>query len=154
VTGDEIGLHFYTDDEAPQPKGAPASVFSGVDQNAMIARIDAVDDDDLGSTFFADSMQDVEDAAANIFDIGIKTLTVDPRSEPTGRAFGSTAPAVASDTASSNAPASADPASRPPQQAGDFRRAFILGGPAAAAKASSDEDRESPDHGPDTRGTR
>jgi hypothetical protein len=153
VPGDEIGLHLYTDDEAPPPKGAPASVFSAVDQDAMIARIDAVDDDDLGSTFFADSMQDVEDAAANIFDIGIKTLTLDPRSEPTGRAFGSAAPSAASDTAASSTQASVDPASSPAQQAGDFRRAFILGGP-AAAKASSGEDRESPDHGPDTLGTR
>jgi hypothetical protein len=99
-------------------------------------------------------MQDVEDAAANIFDIGIKTLTLDPRSAPTGRAFGSAAPTAASGTAASGARVSGDPASSPAQQAGDFRRAFILGGPAAAAKASPDEDRESPDHVSDTHGTR
>jgi hypothetical protein len=55
VTEDEIGLHFFTaDQKSRQP--ASASVFGPVDQDEIIARIDTVEDDDLDSSFFADSM--------------------------------------------------------------------------------------------------
>jgi len=44
----------------------------------MIARLDAVEDDDLDSSFFATSARDAEDAAVRIFDVGIRTLAAEP----------------------------------------------------------------------------
>lgn len=116
---------------APTPPEQP-TVFGAPDQSDMIARIDATDDDDLGSSFFDSSIQDAENAAVRMFDIGIKTITDDPSQRPTP-AFGGTA----------TAPATSVP--RPPSASqqqvaqgadGRFddpaaRAAFILGGPAA-----------------------
>jgi hypothetical protein len=139
MTKDEIGIHFFTGDEEPL-KGNRPSVFSAVNQDEMISRIDKVDDDDLASTFFDDSMQDVEDAAANMFDIGIKTLTVDPRTERSASAFDGAPPSspeqssgvTAHDKAGSSAK-DAVPAKESLQDP-DFRRDFILGGPPAAVR--------------------
>lgn len=105
------------------------TVFGAPDQADIIARIDAVSDDDLSSSFFENSIQDVEDAAVRMFDVGVRTLTDD--NVPLA-AFGSQAgqpsPSSARPSSTSSAPQLApglearfeDPA---------VRRAFILGGP-------------------------
>ena len=49
---------------------AEASVFGSRDQDQIIAHIDTVSEDDLSSTFFGDSIQEVEDAATRMFDVG------------------------------------------------------------------------------------
>jgi thiamine pyrophosphate-dependent acetolactate synthase large subunit-like protein len=127
VTADEIGLHFFTADEkGNQP--ASASVFGPVDQEEIIARIDDVEDDDLDSPFFADSMKEVEDAATRSFDVGIRTLTDDPAG---GRAaFGSSA-GIGSHVAEpgAHAPISAEQL----KQDDRARRDFILGGPTGSS---------------------
>ncbi|MDO8308329.1 MAG: hypothetical protein Q7V58_08235 [Actinomycetota bacterium] len=73
MTGDEMGLSFFAPHSPIPPSGRP-SAFAPVDQNAVIARIDAVDDDDLDSTFFGEAIIDVENAATRSFDIGIRML--------------------------------------------------------------------------------
>ncbi len=59
MTGDDIGLSFFTQHAPHTPSGKP-SAFGPVDQEELISRIDAVDEDDLDSTFFGDSILDVE----------------------------------------------------------------------------------------------
>lgn len=121
------------DDDEPT-----SSVFGSVDQSAIIAKLDANDDDDLGSTFFADSIQDVEDAAANVFDIGIRTLTVDPREAAASGTFGTAAPPAPAVPQAHGAAS----AGRTQDSEGDrVKAAFILGGPEAAARARRDEGR-------------
>ena len=123
MTEDEIGLHFFTaDQKAKQP--ASASVFGPVDQNEIIARIEAVEDDDLDSSFFADSMKEVEDAATRSFDVGIRTLTDGPASRAPRPAFGTSADG-SSAAPGPHAPISSDQLKQDDQA----RRAFILGGP-------------------------
>lgn len=111
-------------------KDRPATVFGVQDQDQMVAKIDAVADDDLSSTFFVDSIAEVEGAATRVFDIGIRTITTDE------------APAVAGAFASAphdsgtSAPAArpTEPTTSPRLQDDEAaRRAFILGGPAALA---------------------
>lgn len=100
-----------------------ASVFRAPDQSEMIARLDAVEDDDLDSSFFATSARDAEDAAVRIFDVGIRTLAAEP----------GTMAGFAERPASDERPTAAPPR---PLGAVDFsdaavRAAFILGGPGA-----------------------
>ncbi len=124
MTGDDIGLRFFTQ-HTPQSSGKP-SVFGPVDQDALIARIDDVDDDDLTSTFFGDSILDVENASTRAFDIGIRVHGTN--------ADASTAQRSEFKTAGIDAVA-ADPVELP--VVGELsddaraRSAFILGGPAA-----------------------
>lgn len=104
----------------------PATVFGAPDQDAMIAKIDTVSDDDLSSSFFDSSIQDVEAAAVRMFDVGVRTLTDD--NAPLA-AFGGRAGAGPGG-------ATAAPQQAPPGAEGRFadpavRRAFILGGPRA-----------------------
>ncbi len=73
MTGDEMGLSFFAPHSPIPPSGRP-SAFAPVDQDAVIARIDAVDDDDLDSTFFGEAIIDVENASTRSFDIGIRML--------------------------------------------------------------------------------
>ncbi|MBI1350181.1 MAG: hypothetical protein GC156_03590 [Actinomycetales bacterium] len=112
-----------------QPEEPQRTVFGAPDQERMISKIDAVADDDLSSSFFDNSLQDVEDAAVRMFDIGIRTLT-DDTNVPIA-AFGTRrepgAPAAEA-TDQQVAPGAvgifADPS---------VRTAFILGGPDAIA---------------------
>ena len=127
MTGDDIGLSFFTQHGPIAPSGKP-SAFGPVDQEALIARIDSVDDDDLSSTFFGDSILDVENAATRSFDIGIRTLgTTNPPPRPAAE------PLTTAGIDASPAPAR-DPVEVP--VAGNLsddaaaRSAFILGGPA------------------------
>lgn len=115
----------------PRPPVGP-TVFGAPDQAEIIARIDSVEDDDLSSSFFQNSMQDVEDAAVRMFDIGIRTLTDDPGDAPRA-SFGTAAPVLhAAEVREPSRP-------QPGQGAADrfvdpsVRAAFILGGPAAIA---------------------
>lgn len=106
--------------------GEKPSVFGAPSQEEMIARIDATAEDDLSSAFFDSSIQDAENAAVRMFDVGIKTITEDPSAAPS-TTFGAPAASAASPTAVAAAPDGAagtldDPA---------VRAAFILGGPAA-----------------------
>ena len=130
MSGDEIGPGRHADDERSGRPPRP-SVFEVPDQGDVIARIDAVSEDDLGSTFFGHSIQDVENAATWVFDIGVRTLSDDGATTPSGT-FGVPAPgpAMPSSTAS--------PAVRMPGLLDDDpvrRGAFILGGPAALRSA-------------------
>lgn len=128
MTGDDIGLNFFTQHPAQAASGRP-SAFGRVDQDALFARIDAVDEDDLTSTFFGDSILDVENASTRAFDIGIRMHGPDDTSRPP-------TPVVPLTTAGIDArPApAADPVEVPVarQLAADAsaRAAFILGGPA------------------------
>lgn len=115
-----------SDERTPAESG---TVFGAPDQAEMIARIDAVDDDDLSSSFFDSSLQDVEDAAVRMFDVGVRTLIDDA------------APTAAFGVPTSAAPPGGRPASATdqpvaPGATGRFadpavREAFILGGPGA-----------------------
>jgi hypothetical protein len=112
-----------------EPAPAKPSVFGKVDQDDMISRIDSTAEDDLSSAFFGDSIQEVEDAAVRMFDIGIRTITDDP-SQVTTAAFG-TQPAPAG--AAARVPSAVE---QPVAKGADgrfadptVRAAFILGGP-------------------------
>ncbi len=126
--------------EEPRSDAPKPSVFAAVDQKMIIDHLDDVQDDDLSSSFFSHSIQDVEDAAANVFDIGIKTLTADPRPADEGRPFGaaSVAPFAPPTQAAVPPPDVVPPTPQTAAQAAAGleearRRAFILGGPAAAS---------------------
>ena len=111
-----------------RPPAESTTVFGAPDQDDMIARIDAVQDDDLSSSFFDSSLQDVENAAVRMFDVGVRTLIDDTAP---AAAFG--APATAGGAATR--PSAADQPVAP-GAVGRFadpavRSAFILGGPQA-----------------------
>lgn len=106
----------------------PASVFDVQDQDRMVAQIDSVADDDLTSTFFGDSIDEVEGAATRMFDVGIRTLAHDDAPGVAG-AFAA-APAPAAEVSSpARQPSTGAPASLQDDEAA--RRAFVLGGPDA-----------------------
>ena len=120
------------DDPAPRPP----SVFGTVNQDDMIARIDSTSEDDLSSDFFGDSIQEVEDAAVRMFDIGIRTITDDP-AKTTPAAFG-TPPAAPPAAGATRAAVSTEHAATHAVD-GQFedpavRAAFILGGPGALGR--------------------
>lgn len=124
---DERGMSFFTEDGDDGPERKP-SVFGSLDQGDMIARIEATDEDDLSSSFFGDSIQDVEDAAVRMFDIGIRTITDEAPESRT--AFGTRPPEPEGTRADGALPVGA---------VGLFadagtRAAFILGGPAALGR--------------------
>ncbi len=138
MNGDDVGRGTFA--EEPRSDAPKSSVFAAVDQKMIIDHLDDVQDDDLSSSFFSHSIQDVEDAAAHVFDIGIKTMTVDARPTDEGRTFGTTAsaPFAPPTQASPPPPDVAPPAPKTAAQAAAGleearRRAFILGGPAAAS---------------------
>lgn len=126
MTDDEIGLSFFTQHATPAPSGKP-SAFGPVDQDALIARLDDTDEDDLTSTFFADSLLDVENASTRAFDIGIRVHGHDraptPSNPPLTTAGIDASPAPAAD------PVEVPVAGRLADDA-EARSAFILGGPA------------------------
>ena len=120
------------DDPAPRQP----SVFGTVNQDDMIARIDSTSEDDLSSDFFGDSIQEVEDAAVRMFDIGIRTITDDP-ARTTSAAFG-TPPAPPLAAGATRAAASTEHSATHAVD-GQFedpavRAAFILGGPGALGR--------------------
>lgn len=121
------------DDPAPRQP----SVFGTVNQDDMIARIDSTSEDDLSSDFFGDSIQEVEDAAVRMFDIGIRTITDDP-ARTTPAAFG-TPPAPPLAAGATRAVGGAEQPSAAHAADGQFedpavRAAFILGGPGALGR--------------------
>lgn len=110
---------------APDPgEERPSSVFRAPDQAEMIARIDSVDEDDLGSDFFATSVGEAGDAAVRMFDLGIRTLT-DEVPPAMSTPFDEAPRQGASVPEGQRHPLSADLADPA------VRAAFILGGPAA-----------------------
>ena len=128
MTPDDIGLSFFTADQQSKDPGS-TSVFGAVDQERMIAHIDDVEDDDLDSSFFSDSMKDVEDAATRVFDVGIRTLTDEPRTPQASTTFGAAQTAPVRPAGAQN-PAVSDESLENNEQA---RRSFILGGPAGSS---------------------
>jgi hypothetical protein len=116
-----------TGDDGIQPPEKP-SVFGAPDQADIIARIDATNEDDLSSSFFDNSIQDVEDAAVRMFDIGIRTITDDPAS-PAGFGTPAAGSAAARVPSATQQPVAAGADGRFDDPA--VRAAFILGGPAA-----------------------
>lgn len=126
----------------------PATVFGAPDQAEMVARLDAVADDDLDSDFFDAAVIEAQDAGGRVFDVGIRTLA----NEVDGGGRGSSSSPAGSpfvEMGSAGRGAS-DPDLRAPSVllpehltdesdgAGsidfsdpDVRAAFILGGPAA-----------------------
>lgn len=112
---------------------AHGSVFAVRDQSEVIAQIDSVSEDDLSSSFFGDTIAEVEGAATRMFDVGIRTLTQDAPPSAHSGAF------AEAPTAPPGTNAAGSPAARGPQQARSARlqedpparRAFILGGPEA-----------------------
>lgn len=114
------------------------SVFAVRDQDQVIAQIDTVSEDDLSSTFFGNSIDEVEGAATRMFDVGIRTLAHDAAPTAHSGAFAGE-PAGSSGTTAAGSPANA-PSGSPSRQVilvarleGNLeaQRAFILGGPAA-----------------------
>lgn len=118
----------------------------------MVARLDAVADDDLDSDFLASAVIEAEDAGARLFDVGIRTLTNEFDAGGKGSASGPAgSPFVGAGSAGGRAIDADALTSRlvfPERAAGavtveaegaelpDFsdpavRAAFILGGPAA-----------------------
>jgi hypothetical protein len=122
---DEGTLSSFGAGADPESAARP-SVFSGIDQEAIIARLDDVQDDDLDSSFFAEAMVDVENASTRAFDIGVRA------GEPVPPA-----PAPVGTTPFTTAGLDATPAAREDDvlgathEARDERTAFILGGPGA-----------------------
>lgn len=135
MTGDDFGLAFFTQDG--QKSSDRPSVFRAVDQSSMIARLDATAEDDLASSFFDDSIQEVEDAALRMFDIGIRSITDDPARQAVPGGFGAAGPRDGGEAADPEA--AVDPRVIAPvvSTVGDLahdaqaRAAFTLGGPAA-----------------------
>lgn len=131
MTGDEMGLSFFAPHSPIPPSGRP-SAFGPVDQVAVIARIDAVDDDDLDSTFFGEAIIDVENASTRSFDIGIRMLG------DAGPAHDRRAPAGAVPLTTAGIDATPAPAANPAElpvvgrlgSDAAARSAFILYGPA------------------------
>jgi len=116
--------------------GVNASVFGYVDQDEVIKRIDVVKDDDLASRFFGDSLQEIEIAATDIFDIGVRDeaetdahSATHPFAVPTAAA-----PAIPPPAPAPPQPASTAPAPTLLDQDAMARQAFILGGPSAMKK--------------------
>ncbi len=112
-------------------------MFAVRDQGEVIAQIDSVSEDDLSSTFFGDSIADVEGAATRMFDVGIRTLAHDAPPEAHSGAF------AGEPTGSPGTTAAGSPAARASEPTTSVRlrddvrarRAFILGGPAALVSA-------------------
>lgn len=111
-----------------RPPAESGTVFGAPDQADMIARIDAVQEDDLSSSFFDSSLQDVENAAVRMFDVGVRTLIDD--TAPTA-AFGAPASpgGVASRPSAAEQPVAPGAVGR--FEDASVRSAFILGGPQA-----------------------
>jgi hypothetical protein len=106
------------------------SVFGYLDQEEVISRIDAGGDDDLSSCFFGDSLQDVENAAARVFDVGVRDREESGAQPTPPGPFGP--PSASVSAALAPVPAASGPDARKPlDQDAAARRAFILGGPAA-----------------------
>jgi hypothetical protein len=114
------------------------SVFAVRDQDQMIAEIDTVSEDDLDSTFFGDSIDDVEGAATRMFDVGIRTLAQDAPAGVHSGAF-SGEPTGSPGTTAAGSPAASQPSGRGRlatvvarlEGNPEAQRAFILGGPVA-----------------------
>lgn len=119
--------------EQPKPRDdAHASVFAVRDQDQVIAQIDSVSEDDLSSTFFGDSIAEVEGAATRMFDVGIRTLTHDAPPEAHSGAFAGESTGSPGTTAAGSPATRASEPTTSARLQGDSqaRRAFILGGPA------------------------
>lgn len=118
----------------PAPReDARASVFAVRNQAQVIAQIDSVSEDDLSSTFFGDSIADVEGAATRMFDVGIRTLAHDAPPQAHSGAFAG-APTGSSGTTAAGSPAARTSDPTTPGELQDdplARRSFVLGGPAA-----------------------
>jgi hypothetical protein len=105
-------------------------VFGASDQADMIARIDATAEDDLTSSFFDSSIQDAENAAVRMFDIGIRTITDEPgRSSQAAFGTSTTTPAAVRRATVAEQPIALGAEGRFEDPA--VREAFILGGPQA-----------------------
>ena len=64
-----------TKPQGPKNQGQPASVFSQVDQSAIVAKIEQTTADDENSTFFDDTLRDDVGRAARTFEVGVRALT-------------------------------------------------------------------------------
>ena len=64
-----------TKPQGPKNQGQPASVFSQVDQSAIVAKIEKTTADDENSTFFDDTLRDDVGRAARTFEVGVRALT-------------------------------------------------------------------------------
>ncbi len=120
-------------DQHGQRDAARPSVFAVRNQDQVIAQIDSVSEDDLSSTFFGDSIADVEGAATRMFDVGIRTLAHEaPPGAHSGAFAGETPGSRPTRTAGSAAARKAEQAaSSQLQEDPQSRRSFVLGGPAA-----------------------
>ena len=120
-------------DQSKPREDAHASVFAVRDQEQVIAQIDSVSEDDLSSTFFGDSIADVEGAATRMFDVGIRTLTHDAPPEAHSGAFAGEPTGSPGTTAAGSPAASASEPTTAARLKDDSqaRRAFILGGPSS-----------------------
>ena len=114
------------------------SVFAVRDQEQLIAQIDSVSEDDLSSTFFADPIDEVEDAAMRVFDVGMRALTQGTPSQAHPGAF-AVEPTGSSGTTAAGSPGLGQPAGHARKVIlvarlegnPEAQRAFILGGPVA-----------------------
>lgn len=138
------------------PHGArPSTVFGAPDQEEMVARLDAVADDDLDSDFFAADVAHAEDAGSRLFDVGIRTLANEgeavgtgPSASTAGTPFVGGGSAGALDTEADSRTAPVTPSGQRTDEGTvegydaemidfsdpDVRAAFVLGGPAAVVR--------------------
>lgn len=122
-----------SDDSSKPSEDTHASVFAVRNQAQVIAQIDTVSEDDLSSTFFGDSIAEVEGAATRMFDVGIRTLAHDEPPQAHSGAFAGEPPGSSGTTAAGSPaarPVDSGP-SAPLQDDPEARRTFILGGPAS-----------------------
>lgn len=134
MSTEDDGLSVFLDGARPESSGQP-SVFSQVDQEELIGRIGTVDDD-MSSPFFAETLPEAEDAATQVFDIGIRLLSegaagvTDEPARSSGMRSSSSTRGVQGRKASI---VTATPIAVPGVLTRDnnARRAFVLGGPDA-----------------------
>lgn len=134
MTTEDEGLRVFAAGAKPESTGRP-SVFSEVDQDDLIARIGTVDDD-MASPFFKESLSEAEEAATQVFNIGLRlsaegaTNRLGDPLRPTGSRTATSSRAVQERATS---PVAATLIAIPGILSRDngARQVFILGGPAA-----------------------
>jgi len=105
----------------------PASVFAAPDQDEIIARIGAVDDDETGSHFFDERLRTRQGNGRQAFEAGLTAFAGDQAASVTAPTPVAPPAGAETSTAHESATLSVDELLGDPAA----RQAFILGGPSA-----------------------